>query len=160
MPPFSRQLSEEGAAIKSFKIVKDGEFQLEGLTEILKESRNLNDNIADLKAQIAANQKGINLVTELIKEYTLNVVHAYMKHIQDNGELAVKDMLYKMYEKHKETNLSAIDYMDDGSKISLKISIDLKNKSATFDFTGTSKMVYGNVILKFKKDKCTTCSKC
>ena len=80
MPPFSRRLSEEGAAIKSFKLVKDNTFQLEGICDLLKESRLIDDNIADLKAQVAANQKGISLVKELINEYSLEVVQAYMNH--------------------------------------------------------------------------------
>jgi 5-oxoprolinase (ATP-hydrolysing) len=83
MPPFSRKLSEEGAAIKSFKLVKDNTFQVDGICELLKESRLIEDNLADLKAQVAANQKGISLVKELIGEYSLEVVQAYMKHGND-----------------------------------------------------------------------------
>lgn len=94
MPPFSKTLKEEGAAIKSFKLVKDGVFQEDQIKEILKNSRNLSDNLSDLKAQVgtyycdhsthanqvAANKKGITLTEELISEYGLEVVVAYMHH--------------------------------------------------------------------------------
>jgi 5-oxoprolinase (ATP-hydrolysing) len=66
MPPLSKWLSEEGAALKSFKLVENGQFQEESLCEVLKQSRNLKDNISDLKAQVASNQKGIALLHSLI----------------------------------------------------------------------------------------------
>jgi 5-oxoprolinase (ATP-hydrolysing) len=120
MPPFSRKLSEEGAAIKSFKLVKNGEFQEEGIREVLKESRLISDNIADLKAQVSANQKGIALVSDLINEYSLEVVQAYMHHVQDNAEFAVKNMLKEIVELRGKEILEAEDYMDDGSLIKLE----------------------------------------
>lgn len=143
MPPFSRKLSEEGAAIKSFKLVKNNEFQEEGVREVLKESRLISDNIADLKAQVSANQKGISLVSDLINEYSLEVVQAYMHHVQDNAELAVKNMLNEIVSLRGKSVLEAEDFMDDGSKIKLKITI--KNGEAIFDFSGTSEMVLGNI---------------
>jgi 5-oxoprolinase (ATP-hydrolysing) len=92
MPSFSKVLEEEGAAIESFKIVKDGVFQEEGITQIMTQqtgknplirgSRNLGDNISDFKAQIAANNRGILLVKALIEEYSLPYVQAYMSFIQ------------------------------------------------------------------------------
>jgi 5-oxoprolinase (ATP-hydrolysing) len=158
MPPFSRRLSEEGAAIKSFKLVQNSEFQLEGITKILKDagSRNLKDNIADLKAQVAANQKGIGLIYDLIAQYTLPVVHAYMRHVQDNAQLAVTQMLQTVFDRFGDPNkenivLTAEDFMDDGSKIHLRLTIFNQNKMksiegicADFDFRGTSPMVLGN----------------
>jgi len=133
MPPFSKKITEEGAAIKSFKLVKDGQFQYEGLKKILQDAgtRTLSDNIADLKAQVAANQKGISLVQDLIREYSLDVVQAYMYHVQDNAELAVKQMLTKVAELRKTSVLEAEDYMDDGSKIKLKITIDTKSQTVS-----------------------------
>jgi len=95
MPPFSTSLVEEGACIKSFKLVTGGEFQEAAITEILMSpgkvkrqswetpcsgTRNLSDNISDLKAQIASNNKGIVLVGDLINHYGLDVVHAYMRY--------------------------------------------------------------------------------
>jgi 5-oxoprolinase (ATP-hydrolysing) len=110
-------------------------------------TRNLNDNLSDLRAQVAANQKGIVLMTQLIKQYSLEVVQAYMFHIQHSAELAVRDMLCVLSQKQGlDTlgSLEALDYMDDGTKIQLKITIDRKDGSAVFDFTGTGKEVYGN----------------
>ena len=110
-------------------------------------TRNLRDNLSDLKAQVAANKKGIDLITELIDEYSLLVVQAYMNHIQTNAELAVRDMLREIGSKTKErtgrTVLSAVDYMDDGTPICLTVSIT-DDGGAVFDFTGTGPEVYGN----------------
>lgn len=111
MPPHSKTLAEEGAAFKSFLIVEQGTFNE---TEIIKRlttptnapgatgTRNLADNLSDLKAQIAANQKGIQLVSELINSYGLHVVQAYMDYIQQNAELAVRDMLKEIARNTKE----------------------------------------------------------
>jgi len=110
-------------------------------------TRNLQDNIADLKAQIAANQKGINLVVELINQYGLEVIQAYMGHIQANAELAVKDMLRsigKASGMQDKCTLLATEYMDDGSPISLKVNIDCIQGLAVFDFSGSGYEVWGN----------------
>lgn len=157
MPPDSHSIFEEGAVFKSFKIVKGGVFQEEALIEKLMEpskypgcsgTRNLHDNLSDLKAQVAANHKGIKLISSLIEEYSLPVVQAYMKYIQHNAEVAVREMLKDIAAKTKErtgkTVLSAEDHMDDGSRIKLTISIDEKEGSAVFDFTGTGPEMYGN----------------
>ena len=105
--------------------------------------------MSDLKAQVAANQKGILLVSELIDYYGLYVVQSYMKYIQENAEVAVREMLKEMgqnaLEKHGTTCLQAEDLMDCGSKIKLKIDIDAMNGSATFDFSGTSRQMWGNL---------------
>ena len=102
MPPGSHYLWEEGARFKSFKMVDRGEFQEQALVAELQAPGNypgcsgtrlLADNLSDLKAQIAANQRGILLVTELIDFYGLDVVQAYMAHIQENAEIAVRTVL-------------------------------------------------------------------
>lgn len=104
MPPNSHTLVEEGAAIVAFKLAKHGEFDQEGITELLTApgrlgipgiagTRNLAENLSDLRAQVAANTRGIALVHDLIHEYTLPVVQAYMRYIQQNAEEAVRDML-------------------------------------------------------------------
>jgi len=155
MPPFSKELFQEGAAIKSFKLVEHGVFDEPGIIKRLVEepgsypgcsgTRILKDNISDLKAQVAANQKGINLVRALIKEYTLPVVQAYMRYIRENAELAVRDLLMKMYVHHgNQKRLEAEDFMDDGTPIKLVIDIDPEKREAVFDFTGTGPEVYGN----------------
>lgn len=93
---------EEGAAIVAFKLVEKGAFQEQGIVDLLSApgklpgnfgARKLSDNLSDLKAQVAANQKGAALMHELVNEYGLNVVKAYMGHIQSCAEHAVRDML-------------------------------------------------------------------
>ncbi|TPX35072.1 hypothetical protein SmJEL517_g02480 [Synchytrium microbalum] len=153
IPPNSRELYEEGAAIKSFYLVRNGKFDEVGLTKILSTdpaqypgcsgTRCLRDNVSDLKAQVAANHKGITLVQSLIKESGLDVVQAYMQHIRENAELAVRELLRDVAKKHG-THLESEDYMDDGTRIKLNVDIDPKTGGATFDFTGTGSEVYGN----------------
>ena len=142
MPPFSRFLSEEGIAVKSFKLVKQGEFDEAGLRQLFRESRCIEDNVSDLKAQIAANNKGIGLLKELIQEYGLEVVQSYMKYIQEAAEQSVKDMLEKI--SSEAVTLEAEDCMDDGTPIHLKIDIR-ENHTAHFDFQGTGYQVLSNL---------------
>jgi len=154
MPPHSRELFQEGASIKSEKLVSQGQFNEKRITELLLEepakyagcsgTRCLADNLNDLKAQIAANQKGINLISTLIEEYGEHVVQFYMKSIQDNAELSVKTLLKDVSKRFEGRDLRAVDYMDDGSPIKLKIIIDGEKGEAVFDFTGTGPEVYGN----------------
>lgn len=157
MPPHSTSLAQEGAAFKSFLIVENGQFQEKEIIKRLTTptdakgavgTRNLSDNLSDLKAQIAANHKGINLVLELIDCYGLNVVQAYMAHIQKNAEIAVRDMLREIgkdtLERTGSTVLKALEFMDDGSPISLKVTIDPETGSAKCDFTGSGEEVWGN----------------
>jgi 5-oxoprolinase (ATP-hydrolysing) len=151
MPPHSKTLEEEGASIIAFKLVTGGSFQEEGITEILNApgklpgnhgTRNLRDNISDLKAQVAANNAGIRLLGELIQEYGLRHVEAYMHFIQLNAENTVRNMLKHFASEHG-SKAQAVDFMDDGSTIALAIDIH-GDGSATFDFTGTSPQVLGN----------------
>jgi len=158
MPPHSKHLWQEGATFKSFKVVSKGEFQEAALTEELmapakypgcKGTRCLQDNLSDLKAQIAANHKGIQLVNELIDQYGLDVVQAYMGHIQANAEIAVCNMLKVIgnnaLESTGQSSLFAEDFMDDGSPIRLKVEIDVECGKALFDFSGTGSEVWGNM---------------
>lgn len=154
MPPHSRELFQEGAHIKSEKLMSEGHFNEERITELLHRepaqypgcsgTRCLADNINDLKAQIAANQKGINLISTLIEDYGEEVVQFYMHNIQDNAELSVKNLLKDVSKRFEGRDLSAVDYMDDGSPIKLKVTIDAEEGGAIFDFTGTGPEVYGN----------------
>uniref|UniRef100_F1KRH0 5-oxoprolinase n=1 Tax=Ascaris suum TaxID=6253 RepID=F1KRH0_ASCSU len=157
MPPHSTSLSQEGAAFISFKLVEEGRFQEAKLTELLNApanvpgcsgTRNLSDNLSDLRAQIAANRKGIGLVCELIDCYGLDVVHAYMSHIQSNAEMAVRNLLKQVGRKRREetgvAKLTAIDYMDDGTPIYLTVEIDDAKGEAKFDFEGTGPEVYSS----------------
>lgn len=153
MPPHSRELFQEGAAIKSEKLVSEGKFNEKRMVELLYDeparypgcsgTRCLADNLNDLKAQIAANQKGISLINTLIEDYGENVVQFYMKNIQDNAELSVRNLLKDVSRRFQGQDLSSIDYMDDGSPIQLKITIDAEKGEAIFDFDGTGPEVYG-----------------
>ncbi|CAG8227406.1 unnamed protein product [Penicillium nalgiovense] len=155
MPPHSKELYQEGAAIKSEKLVSEGKFDEERITELLYKkpaqypncsgTRCLADNLNDLKAQIAANKKGINLINTLIEEYGETVVQFYMHQIQDNAELSVRNLLKDVSKRFAGQELSATDYMDDGSPIQLNISIDGDKGEAIFDFEGTGPEVYGMV---------------
>ncbi|KPI41235.1 uncharacterized protein AB675_7966 [Cyphellophora attinorum] len=155
MPPHSRELYQEGAAIKSEKLVSEGHFNEKRITELLYDepaqypecsgTRCLADNINDLKAQVAANQKGINLISALIADYGEEVVQFYMKGIQSNAERSVRELLKDVSKRFQGKDLHAIDYMDDGSPIELKISISAEEGTATFDFTGTGPEVYANI---------------
>jgi len=157
MPPHSRELYQEGAAIKSEKLVSAGRFNEERITHLLltepakydgcSGTRCLADNISDLKAQISSNMKGINLISTLIEEYGEEVVNFYMVNIQDNAELSVRNLLKSVSKRFEGQDLSAVDYMDDGSPIKLKITIDAEKGEAVFDFAGTGPEVYGKSTL-------------
>ncbi|GLT30942.1 hypothetical protein SLA2020_057150 [Shorea laevis] len=166
MPPFSKFIWEEGAAIKAFKLVQKGVFQEEGIIKLLQfpgadelahkipGTRRLQDNLSDLRAQVAANQRGIILIKELIAQYGLDTVQAYMTYVQLNAEEAVREMLKSVAAKvssqstklgyGNSVTIEEEDYMDDGSVIHLKLSIDSDKGEATFDFSRTSPEVYGN----------------
>ncbi|XP_050396145.1 5-oxoprolinase isoform X1 [Patella vulgata] len=157
MPPHSKMIQEEGAVFKTFKLVNKGVFMEKEVIDAFNEpskypgssgARDINDNLSDLRAQIAANQKGIQLVSELINEYSLKVVNAYMAYIQSNAEIAVRDMLKEIAKKTKErtghTKLHAEDFMDNGSKIGLDVEIDEQKGTAIFDFSSTGYEVHGN----------------
>ena len=172
MPPHSHELFQEGASIETEKLVSEGKFDEKRITDLLHAepaqyagcsgTRCLADNLNDLKAQIAANKKGISLITTLIEEYGEDVVQFYMKNIQDNAELSVKKLLKDVSERFAGRDLRAVDYMDDGSPIKLQITIDADKGEAVFDFSGTGPEVYGEssdtfrLISKTKIDKSAT----
>ena len=136
MPPHSTNLEEEGACIVAFKLVKDGKFQETGITDILTNqkfggTRNLKDNLSDLRAQVAANNSGIRLLQSLVKDNGLENVEAYMHFIQHNAEMAVRSML-KDFAATNGTRASAVDYLDDGTPIELTIDIDPNTGNACF----------------------------
>ncbi|XP_043254892.1 5-oxoprolinase isoform X1 [Colletes gigas] len=157
MPPHSTTLHQEGATFKSFLLVHKGVLREKELIEELMApgkipgssgTRNLADNLSDCKAQIAANHKGSLLVNELIDIYGLEVVQAYMGHIQHNAEVAVRDMLKsvgrKLLQDTGSTTATAVDYLDDGSPIKFALNIDVEKGEAVCDFTGTGYEVWGN----------------
>lgn len=171
MPPTSTCLADEGAAIVGAKLVKQGVFQEEAVASLLTHppatpgtatapigTRCLADNISDLRAQAAANARGIALVSALVEEAGAGMVLAYMAHIQANAEASVRAMLKKFAgervgkgsgEKSADTAarsvvVTAADQMDDGTPIALTVTIDAATGDATFDFTGTGPQVIGN----------------
>ncbi|KAF4990161.1 hypothetical protein FGRMN_8645 [Fusarium graminum] len=155
MPPHSRELYQEGASIRSEKLVSGGKFNEKRVVELFYEepakypgcsgTRCLADNINDLRAQVSANQKGISLIETLIAEYGEETVQFYMVHIQNNAEQCVRRLLKDVHKRFEGKDLSAVDFMDDGSPIRLKIRIDAEKGEAEFDFAGTGPEVYGNI---------------
>lgn len=152
MPPNSTELWQEGAAIKSFRLIHDGQFDEEGIKKILTApgdfpgctpSRRLDDNLSDLKAQVAANNKGMTLIQALMEEYSQAVVQLYMRAIQENAEIAVRAYLRQTLAK-KGPFFTGVDQMDNGSEMHLAVSINTSG-SATFDFTGTAPEMFSNM---------------
>lgn len=155
MPPHSRELFQEGAAVRSAKIVTGGRFDEELVVDLFYRqpagypgcsgTRCLADNVNDLKAQVSANQKGIALIEGLFEEYGEPTVDRYMRAIQDNADLCVRRLLRDVSRRYGGRDLVAVDYMDDGSPIRLRVSIDGDRGEALFDFAGTGPEVYGNI---------------
>ena len=155
MPPNSTELWQEGAAIESFKMISEGVFDEAGLIKHLYDdpasypgcsgTRTLTENIADLKAAVASNQKGIALIRALIKEFTWPVVQLYMQAIQENAAQSVRDLLKQFAAKVEGGVLQATEYNDDGIPFKLKITIDKDSGDAVFDFTGTGAEHSGNL---------------
>lgn len=152
MPSDSRMLYEEGAMTMSFKLVSEGHFNEERVRQFLYDepasypgcsgTRTYKDNVSDLKAAIAANQKGAQLIDSLVDEYTLPVVHFYMDAIKDNAEVAVREFLKKVGRQTNGIPLRFSDFMDDGTEIRLEVRIDAETGSSEFDFTGTGKETF------------------
>ena len=136
MPPDARTVEEEGILFDNFMLVDGGRFLESELRAHLGAgrwpARNPDQNVADLKAQIAAGEKGIHEVRRMIADFGLDVVHAYMKHVQDNAEEQVRRVIDVMRDGAFELP------MDDGSVIRVRIAFDKARREATVDFTGTS----------------------
>ena len=135
-PAYSKHIKEEGILIDNFTLVSKGVFLEEEIYNLLNSgdfpARNIKQNIADLKAQVASAEKGAQELLGVIQNYGLKVVHAYMQHVQDNAEESVRRILDVISD-------SSFTYkMDDGYQVSVAISVDKKKRSATIDFTGTS----------------------
>jgi 5-oxoprolinase (ATP-hydrolysing) len=152
MMPESKLLWEEGINLTSLKIVSGGEFLEDEVRAAFMKAgdfpgcsptRRIQDNISDLKAQIASNQRGINLLHKLCEEFTLPVVDTYMHGIQKNAEYAVREF-FKSIARENSEPLTSVDYYDDSTAIKLKITIDTDTGSAVFDFAGTGPQSWGN----------------
>ncbi|MBW4524671.1 MAG: hydantoinase B/oxoprolinase family protein [Phormidium tanganyikae FI6-MK23] len=136
MPPNSTSIDQEGILFDNFQLVHRGQFLeaelLDRLTATLYPVRNVQQNIADLQAQIAANARGAQELQQMAYRYRLETVQTYMQHIQDNAEESVRQAITVLQ------NGSFTYPMDDGTQIRVNIEIDQANRSAIVDFTGTS----------------------
>jgi 5-oxoprolinase (ATP-hydrolysing) len=143
MPPDSTCLAHEGVVIRAFPLVTCGETHYDELRELLTKarypSRTPDENLADLAAQVAANRTGVADLTELIGRYGVDVVHAYMNHIQDAAEQKTRAALRKIPDGAHRFE----DCMDDGSPIRLCVTI--ADDQAEFDFSGTGPVLPGNL---------------
>jgi 5-oxoprolinase (ATP-hydrolysing) len=136
MSPKATSIEEEGVYIDPFKLVEKGRFREEAVRGILTNApypaRNPDANIADLKAQVAANEKGVAELHKMVRHYGLATVRAYMRHVRDNAAEAVRCVIAKL-----RSSRFAVE-TDQGSRINVSIKIDRKAKKAVIDFTGTS----------------------
>ncbi len=136
MPPDSTHVDEEGVLIDNVQLVAEGRFLDENMRSLLSSgrypSRNVEQNLADLRAQVAACAKGIEELHKMVAHFGLDVVRAYMKHVQDNAEESVRRVLDVLKDGHFEYE------MDNGATIAATIAIDRDKREATIDFSGTS----------------------
>jgi len=142
MPPNSTNVVEEGILIDNFQLVAAGKFRENELVRLLESepypARNITQNLADLKAQIAANERGVQELLKMVEHYGLETVQAYMVFVQDNAEESVRGVI----EVLKDGSFSY--KLDNGSIIQVSITINKEKRSAKIDFTGTSAQQLNN----------------
>ncbi|MDF1831270.1 MAG: hydantoinase B/oxoprolinase family protein [Porticoccaceae bacterium] len=142
MPAESQHIEEEGVLISNFLLVKVGHFREREVRELLASgpfpARNIEQNIADLQAQVAANTYGLNELHKLVGHYGCDVVSAYMQHIQDNAEEAVRRVIVKLHDGDFE------NIMDNGALIKVAVRIDRQANRLSIDFSGSSAQLPGN----------------
>ncbi|HXL69355.1 MAG TPA: hydantoinase B/oxoprolinase family protein, partial [Xanthobacteraceae bacterium] len=136
MSPNATNIEQEGVYMDNLKLVDRGTFReretYAAFTGATFPARNPLQNVNDLKAQIAANEKGVQELRKMVAQYTLPVVHAYMQHVQDNAAESVRRVIDRLHD-------SEFSYeMDQGTVIKVKITVDKARREATVDFTGTS----------------------
>jgi len=143
MPPDSTRIEQEGVLIQSSRLVAEGEFREKAIRELLAggeyPARNPDQNIADLKAQVAANAAGITVLEDMVAHYGLVTVRAYMQHVQDNAEESVRRVIGVLHDGEY------ICEMDNGAEIHVAITINKKERSAIIDFTDTSAQLPDNL---------------
>jgi len=136
MPPFSTRIEEEGVQINNVKLVDQGHLREAEMIALLQSgaypSRNPQQNMADLKAQIAANEKGVQELRKMVAQFGLDVVLAYMGHVQDNAEESVRRVITRL-----KDGLFTLP-LDNGAQISVAVRVNAAERSAEIDFTGTS----------------------
>ena len=142
MPSDSRHIDEEGVLLDNVQLVARGEFLERALRQVLTGGqypvRNVAQNLADLRAQVAACQKGIAELTAMSAHYGLEVVRAYMRHVQDNAEAAVRQVIGALRDGEARCE------MDNGAVVQVKITIDAQRREATIDFSGSSTQLPDN----------------
>ncbi|MGV9699701.1 hydantoinase B/oxoprolinase family protein [Streptomyces sp. NPDC003470] len=142
MPAGSRRIEEEGVLFDNWLLVQDGRLReaetLDLLTGAPYPSRSPATNLADLRAQVAANAKGVDEVGRMIRHFGLDVVQAYMRHVQDNAEEAVRQALGAL------TGGAYRYETDSGAVIAVRVTVDHERRDATVDFTGTSPQLDSN----------------
>jgi 5-oxoprolinase (ATP-hydrolysing) len=142
MPPFSTRIEEEGVQINNFKLVAAGHLREAEMVALLQSgeypSRNPAQNMADLKAQIAANEKGVQELRRMVEQFGLDVVQAYMRHVQDNAEESVRRVITRL--KDGQFTLP----LDNGAQIQVAVRVNAAERTAEIDFTGTSTQLPNN----------------
>ena len=142
MPPNSTTVEEEGVLIDNFLLVERGDLREEALRELLCGGpypvRNFDQNLADLGAQIAANEKGAQELRKMVDHFGLDTVWAYMDHVQDNAEESLRRVLDVLTDGQFRSE------MDNGAVIDVKIKVDKKKREATLDFSGSSAQLGSN----------------
>jgi 5-oxoprolinase (ATP-hydrolysing) len=142
MPANSARIEEEGVLIDNWLLVEDGEFReaqtLALLTGAEYPSRDPETNLADLRAQIAANEKGAEELRRMVGQFGLDVVRAYMAHVQENAAEAVREVITALRDGEFSYE------MDNGARIRVRVTVDHESRTATIDFTGTSAQLADN----------------
>ncbi|MFE1485687.1 hydantoinase B/oxoprolinase family protein [Streptomyces fimicarius] len=143
MPAFSRTIHEEGVLFDNWLLVRDGRLREDETRELLAAapypSRDPDTNLADLRAQIAANEKGIAELRRMTDQFGADVVDAYMGHVQDNAEESVRRIVAGLHDGHCRYET------DGGAVIQVRLTVDRDARAAHLDFTGTSPQQPGNV---------------
>jgi 5-oxoprolinase (ATP-hydrolysing) len=142
MPASSTRIQQEGVLIDNWLLVEDGRFReaetIRLLTRAEFPSRDPVANIADLRAQIAANEKGISELRRMVEHFGLETVHAYMGHVQENAAEAVRRVIGALRDGHFSYEL------DNGARINVNVTVHHDTRTADIDFTGTSPQLDGN----------------
>jgi 5-oxoprolinase (ATP-hydrolysing) len=149
MPADSTTIQQEGILFDNWLLVEAGRFREDELMAYLAQggARNPQQNLGDLQAQIAANERGQRELRRVVERYGLAYVQAYMQHIQDRGELAVRQVIGTLAQANAYNQLQTGSFSyqtDEGSKIQVRIEIDAAHRSAKIDFTGTSSQQANN----------------
>ncbi len=142
MPPFSTTIEDEGVLLDNIKLVANGVLNEADMRHRLANAthpaRNIDQNMADLRAQIAANEKGSQELKNIVAQYGLTTVNVYMQHVQDNAEECVRRVIGKLHDGAFSLT------MDNGATIKVNVTIERESRSASIDFTGTSPQLTSN----------------